>query len=295
MAISTDSPITPRFRTVDGLSIRFAESAPRDQHALLLSPWPESLLAFEQMWTRLAEHAHLVAVDLPGYGHSDARDDIYEPPAMGDFVIRLADEFELGHPHAVGPDIGTAALLFAASSHPDRFRSLVVGSGSASVPLRLGVELKQFVEAPDVEFLRGADPRDLVTQVLNSLERYELPDGTREDYVSGYLGDRFIDSLRFVRAYPRELPVLRDLLRQIHTPVQIIQGDHDPAVLPVNAEFLHERLPYSKLDFLDAGHFAYEDRADEFAALVIDWWNGGSERASPRAAEEPPHSASTWV
>jgi hypothetical protein len=28
-----------------------------------------------------------------------------------------------------------------------------------------------------------------------------------------------------------------------------------------------------------AGHLAYEDRADEYAALVIDWWNGGFERA----------------
>jgi hypothetical protein len=43
----------------------------------------------------------------------------------------------------------------------------VIGSGSASVPLELGVELKQFVEAPDVEFLRDVDPRDLVSQVLN--------------------------------------------------------------------------------------------------------------------------------
>jgi pimeloyl-ACP methyl ester carboxylesterase len=238
-----DSPITTRFRTIDGLSIRFAESEPREEHALLLSPWPESLLAFEQIWAQLAEHAHLVAIDLPGYGHSDAREDLYPPHAMGEFVIRLLDEFELEHPHAVGPDIGTAALLFAASSRPERFRSLVVGTGSASVPLQLGVELKQFVEAPDVEFLRGVDPRDVVNQVLNYLERYELPDSTREDCVTGYLGDRFIDSLKFVRAYPEELPILAELLPQVQTPVQIIQGDHDPAVLPVNAEFLDERLP----------------------------------------------------
>jgi hypothetical protein len=33
--------IEPRFRTIDGLSIRYAESEERDEHALLLSPWPE--------------------------------------------------------------------------------------------------------------------------------------------------------------------------------------------------------------------------------------------------------------
>ena len=41
--------------------------------------------------------------------------------------------------------------------------------------------------------------------------------------------------------YPTELPVLRDLLPDIQTPVQIIAGTRNRAVLPVNAEFLHER------------------------------------------------------
>src|SRR5438105_215863 len=60
-----------QFRTIDGLSIRFGESEDRDDHALLLCPWPESLLAFEQMWSRLAEHTHLVAIDLPGFGRCE--------------------------------------------------------------------------------------------------------------------------------------------------------------------------------------------------------------------------------
>jgi pimeloyl-ACP methyl ester carboxylesterase len=55
------------------------------------------------MWPRLAEHAHLVAVDLPGFGHSERRDSLLAPRAMGKFVIRLADEFGLENPHTVGP------------------------------------------------------------------------------------------------------------------------------------------------------------------------------------------------
>jgi hypothetical protein len=39
---------------------------------LLLSPWPESLLAFEAAWAQLAEDTHVVAIDLPG---DDAADD----------------------------------------------------------------------------------------------------------------------------------------------------------------------------------------------------------------------------
>jgi pimeloyl-ACP methyl ester carboxylesterase len=262
-----------RFRTIDGLAIRFAESEDRDQHALLLSPWPESLLAFEPTWSRLAEHAHVVAIDLPGFGHSQRRDALLSPRAMGEFVIRVADAFGFEHPHAVGPDIGTSALLFATASHPERFRSLVVGSGGSAIPLPLGGRLKDWVEVSDLDGYRNVDPREIVAGALSGIERYALPDSVREDYLSSYEGDRFAESTRYVRTYPTELPLLMDLLSQIRVPVQIIAGAHDPAVPLANPEFLDERLPNSKLDVLDAGHFTWEDTADEYAALVTSWWS----------------------
>jgi len=90
--------------------------------------------------------------------------------------------------------------------------------------------------------------------------------------------------MRYVRSYPTELPVLRDLLPQIQTPVQLIAGRRDTAVPPVNAEFLHERLPYSKLDIIDVGHFTWEDGAEEYAALVTSWWGGGYAATGSAAA-----------
>ncbi len=62
-----DTSFDMQFRVIDGLTIRYARSSDHSDHALLLSPWPESLLAFEQMGDRLAEHAQLVAIDLPGF------------------------------------------------------------------------------------------------------------------------------------------------------------------------------------------------------------------------------------
>jgi pimeloyl-ACP methyl ester carboxylesterase len=270
-----NTPIQMQFRVIDGLSVRFAESEKRDDHALLLSPWPESLLAFVPIWERLAEHTHLVAIDLPGFGRSQRRDELLSPRAMGEFIIRAADAFGLDHPHLVGPDIGSAASLFAAAQYPGWLRSLVVGSGGAAVPLQLGSVLKDWVEAPDLEEYRRADPRQIVAGALTDIERYQLPDAIREDYLSSYDGDRMVESMRYVRAYPAELAVLRDLLPQIQAPVEIIAGRYDPAVPLVNAEFLHDRLPHSKLDLLDVGHFTWEDGADDYAALVTSWWNGG--------------------
>jgi pimeloyl-ACP methyl ester carboxylesterase len=271
----SNTSIQTQFRTIDGLSIRFAESEDRDDHALLLNPWPESLLAFTPTWARLAEHTHLVAIDLPGFGHSARRDALLSPRAMGDFVLRVADTFGLEHPHAVGPDIGTGALLFAAALYPGCLRSLVVGSGGSAFPLQLGSPLKEWVEAPDLEAYRRMDPRQIVAGSLRGITRYALPDFVREDYLSSYEGDRFVESMRYVRTYPTDLPVLRDLLPEIRTPVRIIAGARDTAVPPANAEFLHERLPKSTLDVIDAGHFTWEDGADEYAALVTSWWGGG--------------------
>ncbi len=276
MSVWLNGSIKTKFRTIDGLSIRFAESGDRDDHALLLSPWPESLFAFEPTWLRLAEHTHLVAIDLPGFGHSQRSEALLSPRGMGAFVIRAADTFGLENPHVVGPDMGTAASLFAAATSPGRLRSLAVGGGAAAVPLQLGGMLRDCVEAPDVEAYRRADPREIVdAALLAGMEHYELPDHVLEDYLSAYEGDRFVESMRYARSYLTELPVLRDLLPEIETPVQIIAGARDHSVPPVNAEFLHERLPKSKLDTIDAGHFTWEDAADEYAALVASWWNGG--------------------
>jgi pimeloyl-ACP methyl ester carboxylesterase len=227
------------------------------------------------MWSRLAEHAHLVAIDLPGFGHSEGRPELMTGRAMGEFVAQAIDEFQLDRPHAVGPDIGVSTLLFAAANHPSMFRSIVIGNGTAAVPIQIGSVLKDVVEAPNVDALRAVDPRDGVNSVLQFVEHYQIPEHVREDFIAGYQGDRFVDSVAFVRAYPQELPVLAKLLGSIDTPVQIITGDHDPGVLPVNGTFLSERLPHNKHDVINSGHFAWADNADDWARLTIDWWNGG--------------------
>jgi pimeloyl-ACP methyl ester carboxylesterase len=267
-----------RFRRIGGLTVRFAVSEDHSAQALLLSPWPESLLAFEPAWWRLAERTHLVAVDLPGFGHSQHSDSLLTPQAMGEFIVVAADAFGLEHPHVVAPSIGTAAALFAAARHPGRLRSLVVGSGAAAVPLQVGGMVKDIIGAPDVDEIRSADPRQLMTAALRGIRRYTLPESVRDDYLACYQGSRFAESVRYLRSYPAELPVLAGLLPQVQVPVQIIAGAADTAVPPVNATFLHERLPHSKLDVLDAGHFTWEDSAADYAALVTSWWRSVASR-----------------
>jgi pimeloyl-ACP methyl ester carboxylesterase len=277
--------ISPQLRSADGLQIRYAETEPADGPTLLLlNPWPESLYAWEALWPRLSADAHLVAVDLPGFGQSEARDDLYSPRAMGAFLIGLIDEWGLGQPHVFGPDVGTGATLFAAALAPEALTSAVIGSGGSAYPLQVTGQLKEMIEAPDLDGLRALDGRDVVANAMSQLESYEPSEAARQDYLDSYAGTRFAESARYVRSYPTDLATLRDLLPEIATPTQIISGSRDQLVPPVNAEYLHERLPNSRLELLDTGHFAWEDGADEWGSIALDWIRGGYRLAGGAAA-----------
>ena len=268
--------IEPRFRTIDGLNVRYADSGgSHGTTVLLTSPWPESIYAFTRVWPTLAEHARLFAVDLPGFGRSEGRDELMSPRAMGAFLNRVIAEIDLDHYlHIVAPDVGTAAALFAASQHPERVAGLVVGTGAASVPLDLGEPLKSWVLDPDLDKYRQLDPAMIVNVAIDRIAG-GVPEEIREDYVQSYEGDRFVKSMAYVRRYPQELPALADLVPDITTPVTIVNGRHDPVVPLGNAQFLHARLPNSRLDVVDAAHFVWEERPAEYASIVLDAIHAG--------------------
>jgi pimeloyl-ACP methyl ester carboxylesterase len=226
------------------------------------------------MWATLAEHARLVAIDLPGFGASERREDLLSPRAMGEFLAQLIVEADLGNPHIVAPDVGTSAALFAAAAHPERIASVIVGTGGAAIPLQLGEPLRSWVLDPDLEKYRRIDPHLIVNTAVDTIAG-GIPAAIRADYLACYEGDRFVESMRYVRRYPEELPVLAALLPQITTPVTIINGRHDRVVPVANAEFLDERLPNSRLVLIDAGHFVWEEAPAEYASIVLDSITGG--------------------
>jgi pimeloyl-ACP methyl ester carboxylesterase len=192
---------------------------------------------------------------------------------MGEFLVQLIDEIGLRRPHVVAPDVGTSAALFAAAAHPDRIASAVVGTGGAAVPIQLGEPLASWVLDPDFDKYRRMDARAIVGAAVDTIEG-GVPDDVRADYLDSYAGDRFAESMRYVRRYPEELPELARQLPEIATPVMIINGGRDRVVPLANAEFLDDRLPNSRLVVIDAGHFVWEEAPAEYASAVIDWITG---------------------
>jgi pimeloyl-ACP methyl ester carboxylesterase len=256
---------------VDGLRIRYADSGAAGGRVILFtSPWPESLFAFRRIWPALAPAGRLVAVDLPGFGHSQGRPDVLRPSAMGEFLYQFIAALGLGAPHLVAPDVGVSAALFLAARHPDAVRSMVIGGGGSAVPLDVTGTLADIIAAPGIEVFEGQDIRATIGATVEAVAPRDVEPEVWEDYVSAYENGRFAESTRFVRSYPDDLPVLRDLLPAIRVPVRVFAAARDPLVPVSNGRYLAERIPGSELTILTASHFAWEEIPDQFAAMVAE-------------------------
>ena len=104
-----------QFKTIDGLRIRFATNDKKSgDPILLLSPLPESILAFLPTWDLFSALGPVVAVDLPAFGLSESRADVRAPEPLGEFVVRIMENFRWISHMWLRP---TWALRHA-SSHP---------------------------------------------------------------------------------------------------------------------------------------------------------------------------------
>ena len=178
----------------------------------------------------------------------------------------------------VGPDVGTAAALFLAANAPDRVTSLTIGGGAVRDPIDAAGALKDIIEAPSHDAVRQLDARTNIGFAVEPAAGAESEPDVHEDYVSAYDLGRFAESARFVRHYPEQNPVLRDLLPSITTPAQIVAGRDDDLVPWSNNEYLADLLPNNEIHPLDAGHFAWEQASDEYGRLIVDWVTGGYQR-----------------
>ena len=265
-------PFDVAWRTIDGLKIRYATTGSGEEKIVLFSPWPESIFAFVSIWAGLTRHFQVLAIDLPGFGQSEGRDDLFAPRKMGEFIATAIDAFGLTSVHAVGLDVGSPSVLFAALARPELFRSLIVGAGASTYPLVVEGNLKTMIEA---ETLAPLNAVEVLGRFTASIRGYTLPSFVRDDYLASYAGDRLTRSAALVRAYPNDLAALAPRLESIHVPVAIVVGRNDPYGLARDAVRLRERLPHARLDVLEAGHCVWEERAPEFESIVAQWVSGG--------------------
>src|SRR5687768_9561245 len=132
-----NSACKTRHRTVSvgGLNLFVREAGELTQPAvLLLHGVPTSSHTFRNLMPLLADTAHLVAPDLPGFGFSDA------PPAdrydyrfenIADTIEALTDALGMERMFLYVHDYGAAVAYQLATRRPERVLGLIVQNGSA--------------------------------------------------------------------------------------------------------------------------------------------------------------------
>src|ERR1700679_1524452 len=197
MSTKKSGLFAPQFKNIDGLKIRFATNDKQNgEPILLLSPLPESILAFLPTWEMFSALGPVVAVDIPAFGLSESRPDVRAPEPLGDFIVRILQAFGLDKPHVVAPDVGTPACLFAAANHPSTFKSLIIGSG-ATDHTDIGGILDELVNTRSLESYKNLTGKDFVSGATGNMTKYKLPDYALQDYFASYAGDRFFESVEF--------------------------------------------------------------------------------------------------
>jgi pimeloyl-ACP methyl ester carboxylesterase len=271
-----------KFRKIDGLNTRYAQqSTDVPENILLLSPLPESILAFCPLWPTLSTKFNLLAIDLPGMGHSEGRNDLYSTRKMAGFVYEVIESFQFHNPHIVGPDIGTPIALFCAKDFPYKIKSLIVSGGACVYPFQVGTILHDLLNASDLSGFLQTSASDAINRSVSELEKYQLPSYILDDYLNMYNRENFFPhAVHILRSYLQDIPLLNESLDNLPTPVQIIWGQHDGIATVQNAHSLHERLPKNNMHIIANGkHYTWEENAEEYLRSLMKWIDGGWQQA----------------
>jgi pimeloyl-ACP methyl ester carboxylesterase len=105
---------------VDGLELFFREAGQRGRPTVLLHGFLSSSHTFRDVVPRLADIAHVIAPDLPGFGLSSS-------PAVEELLAQVGIEHFFVYLHDFGAPVGYRLATRA----PDRVRGLIVQSGNA--------------------------------------------------------------------------------------------------------------------------------------------------------------------
>ena len=273
------------YRTVavDGLSIFYREAGPKGAPTiLLLHGFPSSSRMFEPLFPLLSPRYHLVALDYPGFGHSDA-------PAPERFsytfdqLAQVTDAFvqTLGLERYVLylQDYGGPIGFRLALAHPERVQALIIqnavahdeGLGPLWATRRAFWTDRAANEAKLREGFLSLDATRLRhVGTSPNVDRYDPDLWTDELAFLSQPGqdriqlDLFYDYRTNVASYPR----WQEYLRFHRPPTLVVWGKYDPSFTVAGASAYARDVPEAEVHFLDAGHFALDEAADEIAVRI---------------------------
>lgn len=101
---------------------------------LLVHGIGQSLFTWHRVIESLAQHFHVIAIDLPGHGYSSKPTAPYDIENVSDLVVSTMDSLGLKKTDAIAFGTGAIYLLRAAQLHPKRFGRIVLETPGGITP-----------------------------------------------------------------------------------------------------------------------------------------------------------------
>jgi 3-oxoadipate enol-lactonase len=226
-----------------------------------------------EMWFRvgpeLAGDYRIILFDNRGMGRSDVPRGPYRIPLMASDARAVLDAAHIESAHVIGASMGGMIAQELALRHPERVRSLMLGSTTSRALLgkwpRFGYGPRQWRGLSREERERAL--RRLLYADTTPLERIQ------EDWrvrcachwcYKGFL-NQFAGILMW-SAY-RRLP-------RIQVPTLVVHGDQDRMVPPENGRVVASRIPGAQFELIrDAGHIMITDQPQACVGAIRRFLN----------------------
>jgi pimeloyl-ACP methyl ester carboxylesterase len=274
------------YRSVDtgGHRVFYREAGdPAHPTLLLLHGFPSSSHMFRDLIPLLADRLHLVAPDLPGFGHTTSPTGFaYTFDNLAGVVQGFADAVGLGRYALYVFDYGAPVGFRLALARPDRVTAVVSQNGNAyeeglsgnwdpiqrywREPTPANRDALRSLLTPEAtrwQYVHGVPDETLVSPDGYTLDHALL---SRPGNAEVQL-DLFRDYAANVDLYPR----FHAYLRESRPPLLAVWGRNDPFFLPAGAEAYRRDNPDAVVRLLDTGHFALETHTKEIAAAIQDF------------------------
>ncbi len=275
--------IRHRFVEARGLNFHVAEAegpgpAAGGDPILCLHGWPQHWFMWRNLMPRLAESHRVLALDLRGFGWSDAPPGGYEKENLATDVAAVLDALGIERVKLIGHDWGAWVGFLLALREPHRIeRFLALGivppwpSPRASLPHAWRFAYQLPIIAPGLGYrLHRSGP--LVPRVLGggSTVRDPRDEATLELFAAAYREpDRARAAVRLYRTF-----VLREVAGliagryegvRLTVPTRLVNGRDDFALSPALLAGQDRQADRMQIELLDGcGHFI----VDEMPALV---------------------------